>query len=263
MLAGLSQVNIELTARCNARCSWCGHQNPTHNPDIANAGDIDFDLLHHIAEQIPIGIVVQFHRDGEPTLYPRLGAALRMFEGCIRSIVTNGINLGERAEEIIGNCEAVCVSISPGLAHEPEQLRALNHFLRAQDGRLPRVILKLLGDVPADIEALARRGVSVIRRRLHAPQRNVAYRGGSPEGWEHGLCTDLLSHPSIDWRGDLFLCNRLDPTGVRRLGSLREKSLAELWNGPERAAVIRAHIEGRAESVPQCVGCEYRGLPAV
>ena len=263
-LPGLAQLNIELSARCNAACGWCGHQNPKTNPDIVHAGDIDFALLNHIAAQLPMGLVCQFHRDGEPLMYPRLGDALRLFEGQIRSIVTNGIKLAERSDEIIGNCEAVCVSVADGLAHADKQRRAFEAFVEERENRLPRTIAKFVGEVDEVVQDWWWvRADTTITRRLHAPQRNAHYRGGPPGRWEHGLCADLLSHPSIDWKGDLYLCNRLDPTGVRRLGSLREKSLAELWNGTERAAVIRAHIEGRADKHHACHGCSYRGLPAV
>src|SRR3990167_9411740 len=100
MLNGLSTINIELTSKCDKSCSFCGHQNPAINKNLVY-GDMDFDLLVRISCEIPLGIVGQFHRDGEALIYPRLGDALRIFDRTIRNIVTNGKKLVEKADEII------------------------------------------------------------------------------------------------------------------------------------------------------------------
>jgi hypothetical protein len=49
--------------------------------------------------------VVQFHNNGEPTLYPYLEGALSLFWHCIRQFNTNGKLLVEKAYEIIGNLQ--------------------------------------------------------------------------------------------------------------------------------------------------------------
>lgn len=60
-------------------------------------GDMEFGLLQKIAPQIPKGIVVQFHRDGDALMYPRFGEAVSLFKDNIRNIVTNGKLLVEKA----------------------------------------------------------------------------------------------------------------------------------------------------------------------
>lgn len=80
-LPGLSTINIELTSRCNKNCWMCGRRKVDRDyPELTlEYGDMEFSLLEKIALQIPEGIVVQFHRDGDALLYPRFGDAVRLF----------------------------------------------------------------------------------------------------------------------------------------------------------------------------------------
>ena len=89
---GLSTVNIELTSRCNKSCWCCGRRKIDKDyPEIAmNYGDMDFELVKKIEKQLPNDIVIQFHNNGEPMLYPRLKEALQLFKGRIRQFDTNG-----------------------------------------------------------------------------------------------------------------------------------------------------------------------------
>ena len=53
-LAGLCNVNVELTSRCNKDCWMCGRRKIDKDyPEIAmNYGDMDFDLVRTINAQI-------------------------------------------------------------------------------------------------------------------------------------------------------------------------------------------------------------------
>ena len=98
MLGGLSQINVELSSKCDKRCYFCGHQNEKVNVGL-RYGDMDLTLLAHIAGQVPRGTIIQAHRDGEPLVYPHLAEALDLFSHCIRSIVPwtslNGKPIGD------------------------------------------------------------------------------------------------------------------------------------------------------------------------
>src|SRR5258706_964929 len=168
MLTGLSQLNIELTSRCDKHtlCFMCGHQNGAVNPRL-KFGDMDFELLRAIATQLAPPVVISFHRDGDPLVYPRLGDALRLFEGFPTSIVTHGEALGRRAEEIIGLCTSVTVS---GIPNDPDrelQLESIAAFLAKKGARRPMVQLKCVGAVQnlGTYDAL---GIPITNRALHS-----------------------------------------------------------------------------------------------
>lgn len=262
MLSGLAQLNLELTSRCDKThlCAMCGHQNPDVNP--ITYGDMDYGMLERIRAQLEPGILVSFHRDGEPTAYPRLGDALALFAGFTTSIVTHGLNLARRADEIIGRCTTLTVSVFRGDADVTEQYRAVQEFLRIKGARAPIAQLKIVGDMSKDelapYEAL---GVPIIRRLIHVPISNAKYAHRSPTIPEVGVCLDALHRPTIDWRGDVFLCNRLDPTRHGYLGSVVTESLEAIWNGEARTTMLDAHKRGRRDLAnPLCATCEYWGV---
>ncbi len=258
MLNGLSQINLELTSRCDKSCSFCGHQNPDINKTL-KYGDMDLDILTKIWEQTPKDIVVQFHRDGEALIYPHLCTALNLFSSNIRSIVTNGKKLVEKSYEIIDNCETLTISAFRGDPDGPEQLRILSEFLKIKCDRKPQVMVKWVGDGDAsEYEAL---GVRVIRRLIHVPDGNYKYAHHLPTVPEIGICLDFLHHPSVDWQGNVYVCNRLDTENKGLLGNLNENTLDELWNGEKRQDWLQAHIIGRRDlASPLCRGCEFWGI---
>lgn len=273
MLNGLSQINIELTSRCDKHtlCKFCGHQDPAVHPTL-KFGDMDMPLLWDLgAELKPLGkqLVVQFHRDGDPLAirYP-LRYALGPFQANIRSIVTHGERLADCAEDLIvthdnAGCESVCVSIFRGDPDACIQLESLKSFLSKKGDRLPRVSLKVVGDMSdEELAPYSDLGVPIMRRLLHVRTGNSKYSHRVPVMPEHGLCLDLLHHPSVAWDGRVYLCNRLDTHDAGLIGNLNEESLDSIWNGKLRADYIQKHIEGRRADVPPCKDCLYYGVPS-
>jgi hypothetical protein len=260
-LNGLSTINIELTSRCNKACWMCGRRKVDRDyPELAlDYGDMDFGLLQTIAPQIPEGIVVQFHRDGDALLYPRFGDAVSLFPRNIRNIVTNGKLLVEKAPEIIGNLETLSVSIFEKDDEAEEQLQIIKRFLEIRGEQKPFVTLRLIGDV--DDTPYRPLDQLIIRRVLHAAMGSFGYRHRDPTIPEVGICWDFLQHPCIDRKGDVSICVRFDPKRIGVLGSLLDQSLDDLWNGPRRKAWLAHHVAGRRSDVPLCATCEYWGVP--
>ena len=94
-ISGLTNINIELTNRCNKNCWMCGRRKIDREyPELAlKYGDMDFELVKKISEQITPGIVVQLHNNGEPLLYPYFGKALDLFKKNITNIIYNLLRL--------------------------------------------------------------------------------------------------------------------------------------------------------------------------
>ena len=225
---------------------------------------MDFMLFQRIITQIPYGIVVQLHRDGESTAYPALESALVALNcmNFITSIVTHGENLVKKANEIIGNCTSLTVSAFNGDPDGPMQVDILREFLLLKGDKSPMVNIKIVGFMPPERERIyASLGVPIIRRLLHVPDGNYKYSRRDPTVPEHGICTDFLSHPSIDWRGKLYVCNRLDTANLGLLGDLIVSTLDELWNGPKRMEWLKAHKIGRRDlASPLCHNCKFYGI---
>ena len=261
MLTALSTINVELTSQCDKHtlCAFCGHQKQEINPIVYKP--MPWALLLKIQQQIPVGVVVQFHRDGEPTAYPRLREALDLFNGHITSIVTHGENLVKKAEDIIGRCTTLTVSMFKGDPDGQMQFAIVKEFLALKGKDSPQVNIKVVGELPIDRDVYSL-GVTVIRRVLHVPTGDTKYAKRDPTVPEIGICLDFLSHPSIDWKGDLYICNRLDSTDASLLGSLQTYTLDELWNGEKRRIWLEAHKIGRRDlAAPICRDCKFWGVP--
>jgi hypothetical protein len=262
-LSGLAQLNIELTSKCDKRtlCAFCGHQDESVHPHL-QMGDMDFALLQRLRFQLDPGIVISFHRDGEPTAYPRLRDALDLFSGFTTSLVTHGLSLANKADDIIGRVTTCTVSVFRGDPDAVLQIHSLRSFLSAKGDRAPQVQVKIVGDLSQEeAKPYEELGVRIIRRLIHVPVGNSKYAHRHPTVPEVGVCLDFLHRPTIDWRGRVFVCNRLDPADLGYLGSLEDSSLGDLWTGEKRMTWLKAHQAGRRDlASPLCKTCEFWGV---
>ncbi|WP_020589348.1 radical SAM/SPASM domain-containing protein [Desulfobacter curvatus] len=260
-LAGLSAINIELTSRCNKKCWMCGRRKIERDyPDLTiKYGDMDYKLLESIAKQIPPGIVVQLHNNGEPTLYPYLGDAIRLFKNQITQFDTNGKLLLEKSDEIIDNLDTIAVSVIENDPDAEEQFVILKRFLDLKGESKPTVVARLNGDV--DSKRYEDLGLIIARRLLHSPMGSFNYRRSFPTIPEIGICLDFLNHPAINKDGDFSICVRFDPKRYGVLGNIRNQSIVELWNSEKRKKWLKFHKKGQRSQIPLCSYCHYWGVP--
>ena len=260
-LHGLANINLELTSRCNKACWMCGRRERDRLYRDLEYGDMDFELVAEVARQVPPGIVVQFHNNGEGLLYPRFGDAVVLFkkQGCITNIVTNGKLLVEKAQEIIDNLDTISISVFENDPDAEEQYGLIAEFLRLKGERKPFTTLRFIGEV--DQARYQKFNALIIRRILHAPRGSFYYQKKNPTIPEIGICLDFLNHLAISRRGDVSVCVRFDPLGELVLGNLSRRSLEELWNCEKRREMLVLHVAGRRGEIPFCQKCEFWGVP--
>ena len=264
---GLTTVNVELTNRCNKSCWMCGRRRVERDfPELAlKYADMDFSLVKSIAKQLPPGIVVQFHNNGEGMLYPQFGEVMRLFKKQIRCITTNGLLLLEKADEIIDNLDTIAVSVIENEIPEIKEnlLNIIKKFLEIKGDRKPLLIYRLLGNV-SDEEYKELPGI-VARRILHAPMGSFNYQykqeKRNPTIPEIGICFDLLNHMCISQNGEVSICVRFDLKRVGVIGDANKQSLAEIWNSEKRYYWIEYHKKGHRDKVPLCCTCQFWGVP--
>jgi len=257
---GLGFLNVELTSRCQKSCFCCGRRKlEREHPELCDWDDMPRELVEEISRQVPRGIVVQLHNNGEPLLYPELGWALSLFKGNIRSFNTNGKLLVEKADEIIGNLETLVISVIQDDPEGDEQYATVCDFIRRKGIRKPSLIFRLLGRVDQSERWYGLPGV-VATRILHDPDgsRNYEKRITIPE---IGICLDLLTHLAINRHGEVSVCVRFDPKKEGVIGNLASKSLDEIWNGSVRKWYLDCHIAGHRDYLNLCSKCDYWGVP--
>lgn len=257
---GLTTVNLELTSRCNKDCWMCGRRKIDREyPELAmDYGDMRFSLVKSIARQLPEGIVVQFHDNGEPLLYPHLKAALSLFPKQIKCMDTNGKLIVEKADEIISNLDTLTVSTFEKDAEAEEQYGLIEKFLKLKGDRKPNVVIRCLGNV--DLDKYRRFGLIVATRILHSPMGSFKYKK-NPTVPEIGICLDFLNHLVIRRDGKVSICVRFDPKDLGVIGDCTKTSLAKIWNGAKRKEWMKCHIKGKRDKIPLCSLCEFWGVP--
>jgi len=257
---GLTTVNVELTSRCNKNCWMCGRRKiDKEYPEIAmKYGDIDFELVKKIAKQLPEGIVVQFHNNGEPLLYPKFGEAVGLFENQIKCMDTNAKLIVEKADEIINNLDTLTVSVIENDPEGDEQYELVKKFLDIKKDKKPIMIYRCLGNV--DLRRWEKLNGIIATRILHHPLGSFQYKK-TPTIPEIGICLDILSHMVINRFGKVSICVRFDPTGLGVIGDANITPLTDIWHSSKRKKWIEFHKQGKRERVPLCKRCEFWGVP--
>lgn len=258
--SGLTTVNIELSNRCDKNCWMCGRRKIDREyPQIAmKYGDMDFGLASSIAKQLPDGIVVQLHNNGESLLYPRFGEAVKLFRRQIRCLDTNGKWILKKADEIIGNLDTLTVSVFKEDSEADEQYKLVKKFLKIKKGRKPFVVIRALGKV--HLKRYEELKVLIVTRTLHSPMGSFKYKK-RPTIPEIGICLDMLSHMVIRKDGMVSICVRFDPQGLGIIGDCTVAPLANIWSSSKRKEWLRYHTEGKRHKIPLCSFCEFWGVP--
>ena len=257
---GLYAIHLELTSRCNKDCWMCGRRKIDKDyPEIAlNYGDMEFELVRKIGSQLPEGLVVQFHNNGEPLLYPKLGEAIKLFGNQIKCMDTNAKLILEKADEIIDNLDTLTISVIENDPEGDEQYLLVRKFLDIKKGRRPLMVFRCLGDV--DEERWGRLDGIVAKRVLHHPLGSFGYKR-TPTIPEIGICTEILNHMAINRLGEVSICVRFDPKRLGIIGNANLTPLINIWNGSKRKAWIQKHKTGKRDEVPLCSYCDYWGIP--
>lgn len=285
---GLLVCNIELTNVCNKSCFCCGRRKL--EKDYSKKADftqhMPLDLVYRILDQLPTGIVVQFHNNGEPTCYPYLKKALTYRTDIIRSFNTNGKLLLEKANDIINNLDTLTISVIENDSEGDEQYNVVKKFLDIKGDKKPYVIFRLLGDVgkreihigfesdKSELELmleyknridrwynLAKEYHCLIATRiLHSPEGSFNYQKKVTIP-EIGICLDLLSHIVVDVEGDIFPCIRFNPNKINNLGNIMKTTLNEAWNSDYRQYLIKEHSKGNRKCNELCKTCDFYGCP--
>jgi sulfatase maturation enzyme AslB (radical SAM superfamily) len=254
-------ANLELTNRCNLKCSFC----PTGNGRmIRPRGHMDPRLFRHaLAGARPLEYVLLFQW-GEPLLHPKFpDLAKRARSAGVRTFVTtNGTLLDDRrvGDLLDAGVERVTVSVD-GDARTHEAVRGvplarveagLRRLVRARDARRAPTAVDVSMVVAPETEAasadFAARFAPWVDRVQQIPLLT--------EGVRRTRCRE-------PWRGGLVVLQDgrvtaccVDHDGELTVGDARTDDLRSLYNGAGMRRLRRAHVDGALP--PICARCtEY------
>jgi MoaA/NifB/PqqE/SkfB family radical SAM enzyme len=257
----LLSANLELTNRCNLRCSFC----PTGNGRMERPrGRMDPGLFRRVLERArPLDFVLLFQW-GEPLLHPLFGrlAGLAGRLGMRTFLTTNGTLLdAKRIGAILdAGVDRVTVSID-GDARSHEQVRGIP-LARTEAGLERLIALRnargsaTAVDVSMVVAPETERAAETFRRRYAGRADRVQRIPLLTEGRRRTRCRE-------PWRGGLVVLQDgrvtaccVDHDGVLAVGDARRQDLKEIWNGEAMRRLRRAHVTGELPDV--CARCtEY------
>jgi sulfatase maturation enzyme AslB (radical SAM superfamily) len=267
----VTQLNVELTSRCNVACSYCDVNRGLRR----QARDLDLDVLARLLQDTPTVRVLLPFQWGEPLLYPQLdeAVALATRRGVRTFLTTNGTLLdGPRLAQLsAAGLARLTVSLDGtpqdhaarrGYAQEPILARLAEARAAQRQGRLPvrldvsmvvdETVADRLPDFRARLAPLCDR-VQFIPR-LRAGRRTRACR----EPWRGSLV--VLSDGRVtaccaDAQGRLAL-GRVE-TGARGGGP----TPAQLHAAPAFVELRRAQRRGTFPG--PCATCDECDVPGV
>lgn len=269
-------MNIEPTLRCNANCIMCPRtmaQRPV--------GDMEFGLYARIvaemAEKGPVK-VVNYHKDGEPLLHPRLEdmiALAKRVGACeFTHFNTNALALDEERARKLLDCGIDDITMSID-AVTPETFRRVKglgaeHFaavqrnverlmnLREQKGqKTPWVRAKLcaIRETEHEIDAFLQRWDGMLDETQVQEGHN--YGGGKdymPAQAGRYPCQCWWSTLAVNWDGTVSIC-AVDFSGEVLLGDLKQQSIADIYHGRTVRNYRRAMLAGDWQAHALCARC--------
>ena len=278
-----SVTAIELTNKCNFRCTFC----PSF---IRKSGYMDIDLLRSILEKTRFSdSLVQLHFHGESLLHPKLGEMISLCKefGLRVGLSTNASLLDEKRSETIiesgldeiilafdGVSKEIFEKYRVNANYEKVKRRMLDflEFREAKNSKIPFVDLHVIKleeakpQIDDFIEYWSKTPVDQITVKsfsTRAGQVNASQ--ASTKDWYFGKrskrypCRWFWSSVIILWDGRVVPCCH-DMQGKIIIGDLKKQTLEEIWNGKKMQALREAEMRGHHASI--CADCnEWYGHP--
>lgn len=257
----LLSANLELTNRCNLRCTFC----PTGNGRMQRArGFMERRIfLRALAGARPLEYVLLFQW-GEPLLHPEFSALARRARvaGARTFVTTNGTLLDPRRIEMLldAGIDRITVSVD-GDATTHERVRGVPRA-RVLDGlrRLRAARDRRRGVTGVDVSMVVAPETESAVEAFDEELARIADRVQKIPLLTAGRRRTRCREP---WRGGLVVLQDgrvtaccVDHDGDLALGHVNDASLRELFNGDRMRALRRAHVTG--DLPPICARCtEY------
>lgn len=257
----LVSANLELTNRCNLKCTFC----PTADGRMARPkGHMDEALFRRALDGSGRLEFVLLFQWGEPLLHPKFSelATEAARRGARTLVTTNGTLLDERRIGLLlgAGVDRVTVSID-GDAATHEAIRgiplaataaAVERLVAARD----RVGSPTAIDVSMVVAPETESGAAEFRRTFEGVVDRVQTIPLLTKGVRRTRCRE-------PWRGGLVVLQNgrctvccVDHDGVLAVGDASAESLTSIWNGAPIRALRRAHASGQLP--PLCATCtEY------
>ncbi len=269
---------IEPTSVCNLRCIMC----PNKDLEKSQKGFMEFDLFRKIIDEARSFVfdVHLLHR-GESLLHPEFFKMVRVAHeaGLVTRFHTNGTLLDEEKsfQLIESGLDQFAFSFDGFDQETYERIRVNADFektigniirfleIKKRLGvRKPSTIIELI-QFPGLLADGGRAKLKEFKGRFRGlPLDKLVIKelhnwagdfGSAGQGTVYSPCTFLWHALIILWEGSVLPCTQ-DFFGHYALGSLKESSIAEIWNNKKMMALRRKVVSGDIADLETCSRCD-------
>lgn len=136
-------VDLHPTLACNCKCYFCiaanHHVAGVERPNFDRKHTLDWEVLKKVVDEFDcMGVrSIQLTGGGEPTMYPQFAdlleeirphRTLHRYPSPRIGLITNGVLAGEYAEDILGACDWVRISLDASNKEMYKQIKSADHF---------------------------------------------------------------------------------------------------------------------------------------
>jgi MoaA/NifB/PqqE/SkfB family radical SAM enzyme len=263
---------------CNAGCPNCPYNNSEIREDYTDALFMPEDLFKRIADECgPHGSMLRISGGGEPMLHPKAVELLEYAKskGTKVGLITNGSSFDEGDLErlVSAGVDAIEFSVDAGDPETYAWVRpgldwdTLNANVRktlALRDRLnasTRVVVSAINQAGVDIAKVEAHWVPIadkvqIRKYLTWGYNENHSADSTPylPPEQRVPCPWLFERLNIDSRGFVTLCGE-DIAFNEKFANVNERSIKDIWNGPEFGRLRGLHLGGRGDEIPICSTC--------
>lgn len=283
-------LDIEATSNCNLLCTMCPRTEMVENGTFWKVKEFDFDLYARLVDEgAQKGLCsIKFNYLGEPLMNRRLVEMIRYAKD--RGVVdvmfnTNATLLTERlARELIGaGLDKLFFSFDSPFREHYNQIRVNANYdktlrnikrfmaIREETGsKKPFTRVSMVRMSENEAEWLAFKelfepivdAVAWVDYIEHTSQSGTEAKIAAPKtkGGKPFCCPQLWQRMFVHPDGVVTVCC-VDSARKLTVGNIHNKTVEEIWTGPEYQKLRELHATGRIDEIPECANCHLALTP--
>ncbi len=263
---------------CNAGCPNCPYNNSEIRDAYKDAMLMSDEVFRRLADECgPHGSLLRLSGGGEPMLHPKAVEHILYAKdkGCRVGLITNGSRFTEEnlTTIISAGVDAIEFSVDAGDAEtyaevrpglDWERLNKSVHMavdIRNRLGSSTRIVTSIINQQGVDVDKAEAHWNAIvdkvqIRKFLTWGYNDDKSADASPylPPEDRLPCPWLFERFNVDSRGDVTLCGE-DIAFAEKFANIMERSIKNIWLGPEFEGFRQNHLERHGHDIPICAAC--------
>ena len=271
-------IVISFVYVCNANCPNCPYNNSSIRKTYNDAMVMSNEIFRRIAEEAgKYRSLLRLSGGGEPMLHPD-AIELILYakkKGCRIGLITNGSRFTQNSLQrlIQSEIDAIEFSVDAGDVDSYSRARPgldwdilncnvkMAVEIRERLNSRTRIIASIISQKSIDVDAAEAHWSKIVDkvqiRKFLTWGINENHSADTtpylpPE--QRIPCPWLFERLNIDSRGDVTLCGE-DIAFEEKFANIQERSIKDIWNGPEFNRLRELHLGRRGEQISICRRC--------